>query len=248
VIPMNVDPAIPSLNAQLHVYGWGYVKGATDLVYTDSLQGGAPTDFAGPQGTCGRWSDYDPKYNLCAAGRMPNTWHIVDSCNGDSGGPLVADTPTGPRLVGTVDYGDVLCGNSYVDPGVYARVSTLAPWISDVVATTPHLSIANNTIVEGNPYYGNKTMHFTVTLDHAVPAAVQVDFKTADGSAKAGSDNKATSGTLTIPPNARTGAINVVIISDKVKEPTEGFFVVLSNPRVAKLARGNAVGWILDND
>jgi len=248
VIPMNVDPTFPALGAPLHVYGWGYVNGATDLAYTNSLQGGAVTDFAGPRGSCGRWPTYDPNYNLCAAGRIPNSPHIVDSCNGDSGGPLVADTPGGPRLVGTVDYGDFLCGNSYVDPGVYARVSTLASWISYVVTTTPHLSIANNTIVEGNPYYGNKTMHLTVTLDHAVPAAVQVDFKTVDSSAKAGSDYKATAGTLTIPANSLTGTVNVVIISDKVKEPTEGFFVVLSNPRVAKLARGVAIGWILDND
>jgi len=147
-----------------------------------------------------------------------------------------------------VDFGDILCGNSFIDPGAYSRISTLAPWITAVVATTPHVTIADASITEGNPAYGNKTMRFTVSLDHAVGAAVRVDYTTLDGNATHGSDFRAETGTVTIPAGDVSRKIGITIISDRVHEPFEGFFVQLSNPRAARIARAAAVGWITDND
>jgi secreted trypsin-like serine protease len=50
------------------------------------------------------------------------------ACSGDSGGPLVADTPAGPREVGTVSYGGAFCGLSAA-PTVYSRVSASLDFI-----------------------------------------------------------------------------------------------------------------------
>ena len=54
-------------------------------------------------------------------------------CGGDSGGPLVADTPAGPRLVGTVSFGPSLCGLPFA-PVAFARVSDDLDFIAAALA------------------------------------------------------------------------------------------------------------------
>jgi secreted trypsin-like serine protease len=78
---------------------------------------------------------YDPKLMICALGRRAPRWSRVtrplrllvgpihtSPCRGDSGGPLVADTPDGPRQVGVVSFGGVLCGGRRF-PAAYGRVA-----------------------------------------------------------------------------------------------------------------------------
>jgi hypothetical protein len=57
-----------------------------------------------------------------------------------------------------------------------------------------------------------------------------VKFATKDGSALAGSDYIATSGTLTFQPGFRFLSVPVQVKGDTVKEPGETFTVNLSNP------------------
>lgn len=54
-------------------------------------------------------------------------------CGGDSGGPLVADTPGGPRLVGTVSFGPGICGLAF-SPVVFARVADDLDFIAAAVS------------------------------------------------------------------------------------------------------------------
>ncbi|XP_017111077.1 chymotrypsin-1 [Drosophila elegans] len=54
------------------------------------------------------------------------------ACSGDSGGPLVMQTKNGPKQVGIVSYGLVVCG-LYISPDVYTRVSTFSEWIEGQV-------------------------------------------------------------------------------------------------------------------
>jgi secreted trypsin-like serine protease len=245
-IPMNTDPSMPAVNAPLTLYGWGL----TDAGYPDSLQQGNLTDHTGPSGpTCGLWfsDEFDVHANVCASGQVPGRVEPVVACIGDSGGPLVETTATGPQLVGVVHMGDAACSFPSF-PGVYTRVSTYAPWIQSVIDSTPHVAITDAHVVEGNPATGNKTMHFAVKLDHTTEFAVHVDYATADGTAHEGTDYKKASGTLTIPAGTLSGTIDVVIISDRVREPLESFSVTLSNARIARLGRATASGWITDND
>jgi hypothetical protein len=110
----------------------------------------------------------------------------------------------------------------------------------------PTLRIADVTVTEGNT--GTRTATFTVTL--SVPSAqpVTVPYATADGTASAGSDYQARSGTLTIPANQTTGTITVPVTGDRVPEPGETFVVTLSGATNATIADGQAVGTILDNE
>ena len=80
---------------------------------------------------------YVSRAMICALGKRVKRYGFpaIDStaCSGDSGGPMVADTPLGPREVGTVSYGGAFCGLSSA-PTVYSRVSDSLGFINEQVA------------------------------------------------------------------------------------------------------------------
>jgi hypothetical protein len=100
---------------------------------------------------------------------------------------------------------------------------------------------------EGN---GNTTQFvFTVSLSAAYDQAVTVHYATANGTATAGSDYQAKSGTLTFAPGQTTQTITVVVYGDKAVEADETFFVNLSSPsNNAFLFAPQGIGTILDDD
>src|SRR6185503_13468077 len=104
----------------------------------------------------------------------------------------------------------------------------------------PSLSISDASVVEGNPAV------FTVSLSSPATSSVTVAFATTDGSALAGSDYVATSGTLTFPAGSTTQTINVTVLADSLSEATESFSVNLSSPTNATIADGLGTGTILD--
>ena len=114
------------------------------------------------------------------------------------------------------------------------------------VAALPTLSINNVTANEGNS--GNTPFVFTVTLSAASASTVTVNYATANGTATAGSDYFATSGTLTFAPGALTQTITVNVIGDPTAEPNETFFVNLSGPTNATIAVAQGTGTIVNDD
>ena len=83
---------------------------------------------------------------------------------------------------------------------------------------------------------------FLVTLDPAATGTVTVNYATADGTAVAGTDYTATSGTLTFAPGEREKKTDLVPIADDDEEDSgETFRLVLSNPTGSDANNGAAV-------
>jgi hypothetical protein len=72
-------------------------------------------------------------------------------------------------------------------------------------------------------------MIFTVTRSGDLASAVQVNFATQDGTALAGVDYVATSGTLAFTPNQTVGTIAVPVIGNTIFQADRTFTVTLSN-------------------
>ena len=90
----------------------------------------------------------------------------------------------------------------------------------------PLVNISDVTTTEGNA--GTTLCNFLVTLSSAPTQAVTVNFATADGTASAGSDYQAASGTITFSPGQTSKTVAVLVNGDRMGEPNETFFVNLT--------------------
>ncbi len=120
------------------------------------------------------------------------------------------------------------------------------------VTVLPGLSIDDVTVEEGNT--GTSDAVFTVTLSSAPKGtngntnSVTVNFATADGTATAPSDYTATSGTLTFAAGETSKEIRVPVKGDRRFEPDETFYVNLSDPTNAGIAKGQGICTIVNDD
>lgn len=121
------------------------------------------------------------------------------------------------------------------------------------ITDNPGISIGDATIRE--PVSGSRSGSFTLTLSQAVPRDVSVTVTRDDDTAVSVGSNCFTfprpdymggSGTVTIPAGALTATINVTVCGDGFAEPTERFFLRLSNPVNAVLADSAGIGTIRD--
>lgn len=111
----------------------------------------------------------------------------------------------------------------------------------------PAITIATSFRTEGaSGTSGNAT--FEVKLSNPSHQTITVAFGTANGTATAGSDYVATSGTVTFNPGETTKSIAVEVLGDNVDEISETYFVNLSTPTNATIATAQGVGTILDDD
>ena len=106
------------------------------------------------------------------------------------------------------------------------------------------LSVADTEATEEE----DNTMDFVVTLDPAASGTVTVHYATSDGTATAGSDYTATSGTLTFTAGETTKTISVPITDDTVDDGGETFTLTLSNASGASLGDAQATGTIRNTE
>ncbi|HEY7422832.1 MAG TPA: FG-GAP-like repeat-containing protein [Gemmataceae bacterium] len=168
--------------------------------------------------------------------------------NGDGNfGPPIPTAATGSHLV-VADFN----GDGRPDEAL-THTTTVTVLLNDGIwdgspppPLPPTLQIGDATVTEGHA--GTRAATFTVTLSAPSAQPVTVQYATANGTATAGSDYQAASGTLTIPTGQTTGTITVPVIGDRLPEPNETFFVNLSGATNATIADGQAVGTIADDE
>lgn len=128
------------------------------------------------------------------------------------------------------------------------ELGTLDAWSLIVTpdVSPPRAAIGDVRVAEGNN--GTSEAQFTVTLSKPYELPVAIAFDTADGTATAGSDYQAVSGTLNFAPGETTKTISVPILGDLLDESDETFVVNLSNPLNATLIDDQAVGTIANDE
>ncbi|MBS7540666.1 beta strand repeat-containing protein [Ancylobacter lacus] len=204
-------------------------SGTTNLVFTVTLSSASATattlKYATADGTAKAGSDYKATSGTLTIAAGATTGTVTVAVTGDTTYEanetlsLVLSSPTGATLAG----------------GASSLTATGTIKNDDAA---PVASIASASVNEGNS--GTTNLVFTVTLSSASATATTLKYATADGTAKAGSDYTATSGTLTIAAGAKTGTVTVPVIGDTTYEPNETLSLVLSSPTGATLAGGGA--------
>ena len=150
------------------------------------------------------------------------------------------------RCDSRAEYKDQHCidGGSSYTVGVRARNAAGAgEWRDSAEAQPPSLAVADATVAEG----ATATLDFVVTLTRAVTGAVTVDYATSDGTATAGSDYTATSGTLTFAAGQTSKTVAVAVLADAVNEGSETLTLMLSNASGAPISDATATGTITND-
>ena len=89
---------------------------------------------------------------------------------------------------------------------------------------------------------------FAVTLSRAASGTLTVDYATADGSAHAGDDYRAASGTLKFQAGETSKTIEVTVLDDAHDEGEETMTLTLSNASRGRVTDGEATGTIKNRD
>ncbi|WP_421994546.1 Calx-beta domain-containing protein [Reyranella sp.] len=110
----------------------------------------------------------------------------------------------------------------------------------------PTLSVADASVAEGNS--GTHDLAFTVILSAAATTPVTVAYATGNGTATAGSDYAAQTGTLTFAVGETSKVVHVQVAGDTAVEANEALTLTLSSPSGATLAQATATGTILNDD
>ncbi|MGI9124765.1 MAG: Calx-beta domain-containing protein, partial [Mycobacterium sp.] len=110
----------------------------------------------------------------------------------------------------------------------------------------PAISIGNARVTEGNS--GSKSAVFTVSLSKASATPVSVKYATANGTATAGSDYTAASGTVSFAAGVTSQTVNVTVLGDTAPESDETFTVNLSAPTNGYLGTATGTGTIVNDE
>ena len=171
---------------------------------------------------------------------------LLGNGTGSFMGPVIVDAGTSPDAVAVGDFDrdgrpDVVSSSSTSD-NVSVRHND-GTWPA---ADTPSITVDDVTVTEGNR--GTTAATFTVSLSAAYGQPVTIHYATADGSAIAGSDYQAASGTLTFAPGVTSQTIIVLINGDRDAESTESFLLRLTSPTNAFVDDSSGTGTILDDE
>ena len=226
--------------------------------FADSLQGGVGNDTingqAGDDNIDG--GDGDDSLKGGANDDVINGGAGNDSINGETGADQLNGNDGNDSILGgggndLLDGGagnDVLsgqAGNDTLTGGGDADSLNGGAGNDLVQSLSSGISIDDVSVTE--PVAGAATATFTVTLAFASSDTVTVQFTTANGSATAGSDYLAASGTLTFDPGVTSQTVTVQVLSDAIVEASETFVVNLTSAVNSTISDAQGQATIQDN-
>jgi subtilisin-like proprotein convertase family protein len=228
-------PPTISINDVTHLEG---NSGITPYVFTVSLSHAAAStvlvNYATANDTALSTSDYQSTSGTLTFQPGQTSQQITVNVNGDT--LVESDEDFFVNL--SAPFGATIADSQGV--GTIINDDPTAPTLSGI-------SIGNVTKAEGNS--GTTAFVFNVTLDKANSNPVTVKYATADGTANAGSDYTAASGTLTFAPGVTSQQITVNVTGDTIVEPDETFFVNLTNASSnATINTAQGTGTITNDD
>ena len=163
----------------------------------------------------------------------------------DADGNLIAHTKNddgGHLLNSRMAFTATETGTHYIAAGALGH--SQGTYEVEVTEEPPTIRVTDAEATEGD----DTEMLFRVTLGSAPSGTVTVNYMTADGTAAAGEDYTATSGTLTFAPGETEKTVAVAIIDDTVEDSGETFRLILSEPSGGSLADTEATGTIFNTD
>ncbi|MGE5601491.1 MAG: Calx-beta domain-containing protein [Nitrososphaerales archaeon] len=131
-------------------------------------------------------------------------------------------------------------GSSIHDPGAVTM-----GMLKDL-GWAPTVKINDVSVTEGNS--GTVNANFAVSLSHAAPWPISINWATAAGTATAGVDYVSASGTATIAAGATSQTITVQVIGDTAFEPDETLYVNLTDAAGAYAFADNQGAGTIRND
>ncbi|HET8798213.1 MAG TPA: Calx-beta domain-containing protein, partial [Thermoanaerobaculia bacterium] len=211
-------------------------------------------------GTAGRTDRIDFQYSTSATSLTTGTWLDVNDLDFTTPNTVTIGSKDGNAGANRLARGTTISGLS-IAPGAMFWIrwndfdasgadDGLAVDDFSIIANINAglLSIDDVTVTEGNA--GTTTASFTVSLTQpAGPTGVTFDIATADGTATtADNDYVANATSVTIPPGGVSSTFNVTVNGDVNVEPTETFFVNITNVFGAILSDGQGLGTITGDD
>jgi hypothetical protein len=133
-----------------------------------------------------------------------------------------------------------------VSPVAFLKPVGLGTIIDDDPPRGAGVSVGDASVVEGKT--GDRFLRFTVSRHSRKADPVSVSYLTAPGTATAGSDFTAGSGTVTINGNQTSAVIRIPVKGDTARESHETMSVWLTSPTGGAVFRPVGFGTILDDD
>jgi hypothetical protein len=139
-------------------------------------------------------------------------------------------------------------GDVVVEPDEYFWLTVGDQLVTATLTNEDSFSIfaVDSVMSEGDT--ATQTVTLTVSLSAVSVQTVNVNFATQDGTATAGVDYEAMTGTVTFAPGETNQTIAITIFGDEEVEEDEIFHLVLSGTVNAFLADGTAVITIVNDD
>ncbi|MFC6495639.1 Calx-beta domain-containing protein [Ancylobacter dichloromethanicus] len=227
-------PTLGVADAQVSEGDGGQSLVTFTVTLSKAAAGVVSVDYSTLNGTALAGSDYQPALGTLVFQPGETTKAVTVTVNGDTGFEfdesfdLVLSSPSGATLADGRATGTIVNDDAQA-PGV-----------------PPAISVADLTIAEGDGAHVH--FMFMVTLDKASTEPVTVQYRTANGTALAGADYAATTGTITFAPGETARQLHVDVIGDLVAEADERFTVILSDATGATIADDTATGTLLNDD